>query len=127
MRKRNAILLLLMTLLTWKLIRTDWIVTTRYWFYDSDPPPSESISIETFTPPVSPFWHPPQPHDIEPTATTWRHNHFFLSSGVSGPTEEPQLHINWPLMLIKLAFSYLAFVVAFRVLRHLVRQAKTPV
>jgi hypothetical protein len=46
-------------------------------------------------------------------------------------TEEPQLCVNWPLMLIKLAVGagagYLAFVVAFRIFPFFVRQAKTPV
>jgi hypothetical protein len=131
MRKRNAILLLLLTLLTWKLLRTDWIFWTHYRVYDAYPSPSESFSIETFSPPVSPFWHPPQPRDIDPTATTWRDGNFFLTGGAWGPTEEPQLYINWPLILIKLAFGagagWLAYVVAFRVVPHLVRQAKTPV
>ena len=118
MRKRNAILLLLLALLAWKLVRTDWIVSTHYWFYDSDPPPSESISIQTFTPPVSPLWHPPQPRDIEPTATTWRHPDFFAMGGASGPTEDPRLHVNWPLLLIKLTCGavagYVVIVLAFR-------------
>ncbi|MEA3188932.1 MAG: hypothetical protein QOD99_2762 [Chthoniobacter sp.] len=118
MPKRNAILLLVVALLAWKLVRTDWIVSTHYWFYDSDPPPSESISIQTFTPPVSPFWRPPQPHDIEPTATTWRHDQFFAMGGAWGPTEEPRLHINWSLLLIKLTCGivagYLAIIIAFR-------------
>ena len=118
MHKRQALLLLLVALLAWKLVRTDWIVSTSYWFYDSDPPPSESISVQTFTPPVSPLWHPPQPRDIEPTATTWRHDHFFSIGGAWGPTEEPRLHINWPLLVIKLAcgalIGYLGIVIAFR-------------
>jgi len=124
MRKRNGKLLLLLTLLlTWKLLRTDWIVLARFWSK------SEGIvSIETFSPPVSPFWHPPKPHDIEPTATTWGHEKFF---GIATPTEEPQLYINWPLMLIKLAgvagVGCLAFVVVFRVVPFFVHQAKTPV
>src|SRR4051794_38507468 len=43
MHRRNAFLFLLLALLAWKLARTDWIVSTRYWFYDSDPPPTESV------------------------------------------------------------------------------------
>jgi hypothetical protein len=43
--ERNAILFLLLALLEWKFLRTDWIVSTHYWFYDSDPPPTESVTI----------------------------------------------------------------------------------
>ena len=119
MRKRNAILLLLFALLAWKLVRTDWIVSTNYWYFDADPPPSERIEVRTYTPPITPFWRPPRPQDIEPTATTWQHFEFFYIGGAGGPTEEPTLHINWSLLLIKLALGavvgYLAIVIAFRI------------
>ena len=118
MHKRNAILFLLLTLLAWKLVRTDWIVSTNYWYYDSDPPPSEHFEVRTYTPPITPLWRPPRPQDIEPTATTWRHWEFFYMGGAGGPTEEPKLHINWPLLLIKLACGavagYLVIIIAFR-------------
>ncbi len=130
MRKRNTILLLLVALFAWKLVRTDWIVSTNYWYYDADPPPSESIEVRTFTPPVSPLWRPPEPHDIDPTATTWRHYHFFYIGGTGGPTEEPQLHINWRLLLAKLAsgafVGYLVIIVTFGIPTRSAQSTKRP-
>jgi hypothetical protein len=103
MRKRDAILLLILALLAWKFVRTDWIVSTNYAYGDTDYPPTEHFEVRTYTPPITPLWRPPRPQDIEPTATTWLHWEFFYMGGTGGPTEEPRLHINWPLLLIKLA------------------------
>ena len=118
MRRRNAVLHLLLALLAWKLVRTGWIVSTNYVYYDSDPPPSEHHEVRTFAPPISPIWRPPRPQDIEPTAANSRHWEFFYIGGAGAPTEEPRLHVNWPLLLIKLALGavagYLVIVIAFR-------------
>jgi len=103
MSRRKAFLRLLLILLAWKIVRTDWIVSANCVFHDSDPPPSDEYFTGTYTPPVSPLFLPPRPQDIEPAATTWRHWKFFAMGGAGGPIEEPQLHIHWSLLLLKLA------------------------
>lgn len=119
MRKRQALLLLLLALLAWKLFRTDWIVSTNYAYGDTDPPPTSHFEVRTYTPPITPLWRPPRPQEIEATATTWLHSEFFYIGGTGGPTEEPRLHVNWPLLVIKLVCGAVAghtvIVIAFRI------------
>ena len=106
MSKRNELLFLLLIPLVWKIVRTDWIVMTNYEFFERDSPPA--MQVRTYTPPVSPLFLPPKPQDFEPTATTWWHDRFFPIGGFGGPTEEPRLHINWPLLLFKMGAGMLA-------------------
>jgi hypothetical protein len=79
----------------WVAVRTDWIVETDYEYMGQR-------EHRTFTPPVRPLWHPPQPQELSPTATSWRDWDFFYIGGAGGPTEEPYLRINWALTILKL-------------------------
>ncbi|MDB6076133.1 MAG: hypothetical protein JWO89_3773 [Verrucomicrobiaceae bacterium] len=105
--ERKAFLCLLIGLAAWKLLRMDWAVSVPYWHYDPKLPTSETTQLETFPLPVSPLWHPPQPSDFGPSVKTWRDASFIHGGGTAGPTEEPRLHPNWLLLLLKLAFGLL--------------------
>src|SRR6478752_4660029 len=81
----------------WVVVRSDWIVKTDYVYMGQ-------IGHQTYTPPVSPMWQPPHPQQLSSTATSWKHMDFFYIGGSGGPIEEPSLHINWALTVIKLTF-----------------------
>jgi hypothetical protein len=100
---RRAVVLIL-TLIAWKLVRTDWIVECEAAAADFHPPVSVEKFRATFTPPVSPIWSPPTPEKLtgNPSAT-WSGSSFFDAGGSYGPASVPTLRINWMLSLVKMA------------------------
>lgn len=85
---------------TWKLIVTDWIVRTDYKYMEHN-------EVRTYSPPPRPIWSPPKPDDLVSGARSWAHWEYFYMGGAGGPVGEPQLGVNWTLMLIKIALATL--------------------
>lgn len=116
---------IVLAVLVWKSVRTDWVVTCPYYYTDTDPPPTTSYGTETFVPPVSPFWSPPTPAALTGRETaTWLEWQFFEGGGAWGPTEDPTLRVFWELLLAKVlgvAAPIAALIFSFRKRSGMVR------
>jgi hypothetical protein len=120
--KRKLIIPMLLSLVVWKVFRTDWIVECESASADFHPPVSVERFTGSFAPPVSAYWNPPSPAKITGRASSsWRDSEFFAAGGSYGPTSEPVLRVNWQLSLAKMA---VAFVLLWVFLRIVVTRTK---
>ena len=80
----DRVLIILGLLVAWKLVRTDWLVSTPYEYMGNR-------SSYDVTAPVSPIWSPPVASDVEspPAGGAW------------GPTGPSIVRPNYPLSAIK--------------------------
>jgi hypothetical protein len=102
--RHRIFMMIIFAVLAWKMLRTDWIVKCRYEYGDTDPPPTMSYGMEFYHPPQSPILDPPSPAKLTGRADAkWTEWQFFEGGGSWGPVEEPHLHVDWLLMLGKLA------------------------
>ena len=108
--KRGLTLLVLLSMVLWKALRTDWIVECEYATADFHPPCSVDRFTASFTPPVSACWNPPSPG---PTSSSWNNPEFFAAGGSYGPTSDPVLRVNWQLALAKMAGVFVLFWLCF--------------
>lgn len=120
--RKNAITLLVGLLIVWKLLVTDWVVTTPYLYHDSDPPASDVYEVRTFHPEPSPIWNPPEPSDYAPTAKTWLHHHFFYMGGAGGPTAEPVLRVDYFAVVWKILAGLIVGLIGLLGVRKIVRK-----
>ncbi|TLD72553.1 hypothetical protein FEM03_00310 [Phragmitibacter flavus] len=114
--KLRLTILVLLSLVVWKLFRADWIVECESASADFHPPVSVERFTDSFTPPVSAYWNPPTPTQLTGRASSsWTDQEFFASGGSYGPTSEPFLRVNWQLSLAKIAGVFVLIWVCFRV------------
>jgi hypothetical protein len=114
--KRGLIIGVLLSLLAWKILRTDWIVECESASANFHPPVSVERFTDSFTPPVSAYWNPPTPEKLTGKASSsWRAPEFFASGGSYGPTSDPVLRVNWQLALAKIAGVFGLFWLCFKV------------
>jgi hypothetical protein len=127
MRKRSLILALLSLLLAWKAIRTDWVVSAPYWFGDPSKTsaPGGDHSTYDISTPISPFWRPPQPADVEVGAATWES--LYPAGGAWGISGTPKLHPNWMLIGIKVLGSFVLIFPILLILRRIFLRPATSI
>lgn len=105
-------------LMTWKIVRTDWIVSAPYWFGDSaktESPGGDHTTYDIF-PPVSALWQPPVPSDVQAGATNW--NDLYPGGGAWGIEGPPILRPYYELIAVKIL---VASIFAYPLLRLLQR------
>lgn len=127
MRIRSLILALLSLLLAWKAIRTDWVVSAPYWF--GDPSKTSTLggdhSTYDISTPITPFWHPPQPADVEVGAKTWES--LYPGGGAWGVTGTPKLQPNWMLIGVKILGSFVLIFPILLILRWIISKPATSI
>jgi hypothetical protein len=115
---RNTILVLL----AWKALSTDWIVTTRNWRYDADPPPWDYFDRSVYRPPQRPIFIPPRPWKLKPGAREWRD--YFGAGGAFGPVGNQLLWVDFVRVQLKIWLGFLVLYPLCIVLRRHVRGAR---
>ena len=131
MRAPKRLLTVVVALLAWKAIRTDWVVVAPYWFGDpTKTTPPGVFTTYDYRPPISPVWHRPKPGELDPTAKNWEP--FFPGGGAWGITGEPRLRPNWMLIGVKLFGAFLVLYPTVVLSSYIVRRisratAATPV
>ena len=112
-------------LLSWKVVRTDWVLVVPYWVsehFDSGWGGRTGTFNKFLHVGVSPLWSPPSPQAakgkrFEKWETVVQCE--FVASGAQGPSGEPCLRPNWLLMGVKVGTISLFAFVSVRVVNAL--------
>ena len=123
MKQRSLALRLLIVLLLWKVVRTDWVVSTPYWFGDpaKTSTPGGDYSTYEIYPPISPLWSPPKPADVESGAASWES--LYPGGGAWGITGDPVLRPSLLRIGLKLVGSFVLLYPLLLLTRWIIRRS----
>ncbi|RYD48631.1 MAG: hypothetical protein EOP85_03165, partial [Verrucomicrobiaceae bacterium] len=115
------LILVFIFLLTWKVVRTDWIVVWPWVSCDMSPWSRSGPFDVTYRPTVSPAWRVPQPSRDGREYPSWEKAIPREFSHVDGPTGPARIRPDWLVMALKIGFP-LGLFASPAILRLLLRK-----
>lgn len=110
MNRKTVHLLVLLSLITWKMVSTDWVLNIPWIDYVESSEFIWSVSV-----PNAPIWGAPEwvydTSDARYKEWYWSgDNPLLVTSGASHPTGEGVLQVCWGRVIFKISFCYALFV-----------------